>query len=268
MDYQKIESGFTRRPAGSQRFALLACEVLYREFSGLLPACPHTVDTVWLSQGLHDLGGEKMAAEIQKAIDALPAGRYDAILLGFALCNNGVIGLTCAHTPLVIPKAHDCIALFMGCRLRYREYFDAHPGTYYLTTGWMERDDHKPAGAEDQTHQHQMGLDLSWDEMVKQYGEENARFLRETLGNLTAHYSRLAYIAMPYDAGLGFEAEARLAAAEKGWEFDHITGDLGLLARLVNGQWGDDIAVVQPGETLAPTYDSHVLCARCQGPRT
>jgi hypothetical protein len=94
--------------------------------------------------------------------------------------------------------------------------------------------------------------------------EKNARFLRETLGNMTAHYSRLTYIAMPYDAGLGFEAEARLAAAEKGWEFDRLEGDLGLLARLVNGQWGDDMAVVQPGQTLAPTHDQHVLCARCQ----
>jgi hypothetical protein len=263
MECQKIESGFTRRPPGSQRFALLACEVLYREVCALLPTCPHTVDVVWLSQGLHDLGGEKMAAEIQRAIDALPAGRYAAVLLGFALCNNGVVGLTCPHAPLVIPKAHDCIALFLGCRQRYREYFDAHPGTFYLTTGWMERDDSRPSGAEDQTHQHQMGLDLSWDEMVQQYGEENARFLRETLGDLTAHYSRLAYITMPYDAALGFAAEARQAAAEKGWEFERLEGDLGLLARLLNGQWDGDMAVVQPGQTVAPTYDADVLCARC-----
>jgi hypothetical protein len=263
MDCQKIESGFVRRPAGSKRFVLLGCEVLYREVCWLLPACPHTVDVVWLSQGLHDLGGERMAAEIQKAIDALPPGRYDAVLLGFALCNNGVLGLRCPHAPIVMPKAHDCIALFLGSRLRYREYFDAYQGTYYLTTGWMERDDSKPAGAEDQTHQHQMGLDLTWDEMVTQYGEENARYLRETLGNMTVHYSRLAYIAMPYDRSLGFEAEARQAAAERGWEFEHLDGDLRLLAKLLNGHWDDDLAIVQPGQTLAPTYDDHVLCARC-----
>lgn len=264
MECQKIESGFTRRPAGSKRFALLACEVLYREVSALLPSCPHTIDVVWLSQGLHDLGGEKMAAAIQKAIDALPAGRYDAVLLGFALCNNGVVGLVCPQAPMVIPKAHDCIALFLGSRHRYREYFDAHPGTFYLTTGWMERDDSKPVGAESQTQQYQMGLDMTWDEMVRKYGEENARFLRETLGNMTVHYSRLAYIAMPYDGDLGFEAEARVAAADKGWEFERLQGELGLLTRLLYGQWDDDMAVVQPGQTLAPTYDAHVLCSRCR----
>jgi len=241
----------------------LGCEVLYREVCSLVATCPHTVDVTWLSQGLHDLGGEKMAAEIQKAIDALTPGRYDAILLGFALCNNGVLGLTCPHAPIVVPKAHDCIALFLGSRHRYREYFDAHPGTFFLTTGWMERDDSKPAGAEHETHQHQMGLDLTWDEMVKQYGEENARFLRETLGNMTVHYSRLAYIAMPYDRDLGFETEARKVAAGKGWEFDRLEGDLGLLAKLLSGEWDDDMAVVEPGQTLAPTYDAHVLCARC-----
>ena len=50
--------------------------------------------------------------------------------------------------PLVIPRAHDCIALFMGSRQRYREYFDAHPGTYYRTSGWIERDDATSAGEE------------------------------------------------------------------------------------------------------------------------
>jgi hypothetical protein len=111
-----------------------------------------------------------------------------------------------------------------------------------------------------------LGLDLTWDEMVRQYGEENARFLRETLGNLTVHYSRLAYIAMPHDRALGFEAEARLAAAERGWEFDRLEGDTSVLAKLLNGEWDDDVAVVQPGQTLAPTYDAHVLCARCGRP--
>jgi hypothetical protein len=39
---------------------------------------------------------------------------------------------------MIIPKAHDCITLFLGSKERYRTYFDAHPGTYWYTPGWVE----------------------------------------------------------------------------------------------------------------------------------
>ncbi|MBN2452208.1 MAG: DUF1638 domain-containing protein [Lentisphaeria bacterium] len=272
MDCQRVEPGFVRRPEGTRRFALLACEVLYREVTFLLPLSRHAIDVIWLSQGLHDLGGARMAAELQRVVDGLPPGRYDAVLLAFALCNNGVVGLRRGDAPLVIPKAHDCIALFLGSRQRYREYFDANPGTYYLTTGWMERDDSKPEGRVEETPQHRMGLDRSWEDMVAQYGEDNARYLRETLGNLTSHYNRLVYISQPYDRLLGFEAEARKAAAEKGWEFETVAGDLFLLARLLNGEWDGDFVVAAPGECLAACYDEEILRAcpcpgACRGER-
>ena len=84
-------------------------------------------------------GGKPMAAKIQEAVDRTPEGVYDAILLGYGLCGNGLDGLTARHTRLVLPRAHDCIALLMGSRERYRAYFEANPGTYYRSTGWLER---------------------------------------------------------------------------------------------------------------------------------
>jgi hypothetical protein len=263
MDAQSSGIGILRQAPGAKRFLLLACEVLYRELSHLCARTPHRIDPVWLSQGLHDLGSERMVAEIQKRIDEVQPEDYDAILLGFALCNNGTLGLRCEHTPLVMPKAHDCITLFLGSRARYRELFDQNPGTYYLTTGWMERDDSK-AGAAGDSVQDQMGLGMSYAEMVEKYGEENAKFLAETMGGMTVHYNRMLYIRQDYEEDLGFEEEAQAAAAERGWEFAQVDGDLRLLGNLVNGEWDEETAVAQPGETFAATYDDAVLCARCR----
>jgi len=263
MDAQSSGIGILRQSPDAKRFLLLACEVLYRELSHLSARSPHRIDPVWLSQGLHDLGSERMVAGIQQRIDEVKPDQYDAILLGFALCNNGTLGLHCAHTPLVMPKAHDCITLFLGSRDRYRQLFDENPGTYYLTTGWMERDDSQ-ADVEGDTVQDQMGLGMSYAEMVEKYGEENAKFLRETMGGMTTHYNRMLYIRQEFEAGLGFEEEAQAAAAERGWEFAVVEGDLRLLRQLVDGKWDDDFAVAQPGETFAATYDDAVLCARCR----
>jgi hypothetical protein len=263
MDPQSSGIGIARQAPTARRFLLLACEVLYRELSHLCARSFHRIDPVWLSQGLHDLGSERMVAEIQKRIDEVADGDYDAILLGFALCNNGTLGLHCEHTPLVMPKAHDCITLFLGSRERYQTLFDENPGTYYLTTGWMERDDSQ-ADVEGTSVQDQMGLGMSYAEMVEKYGEENAKFLAETMGGMTVHYNRLLYIRQEFEDGLGFEEEARAAAEERGWEFVAVPGDLTILERLVGGDWNDDFAVAQPGETFAATYDANVLCARCR----
>ena len=156
-----------------------------------------------------------MAPRLQEAIAAAPAGKYDAILLGFALCNNGILGLRAGHTQLVVPRAHDCITLFLGARAKYRAYFDAHPGTFYLTSGWIERDTNPPPEAGGTTIQDKLGLNLTLAELKEKYGEENAAFLLETLGDLTKNYSRMAYIDIPCTRRLGFRECAEQAAARE-----------------------------------------------------
>ena len=79
-----------------------------------------------------------MRERLQAAIDATDPGKHDAVALAYGLCNNGLVGLVARQLPVVIPRAHDCITLFIGDRQRYEEYFHANPGTYYYTSGWLE----------------------------------------------------------------------------------------------------------------------------------
>ena len=123
---------------------LIACEVAFREICWASARSASLVDLEFLSQGYHDnsdIGRERL----QERIDAVPEGKYDAILLGYALCNNMVVGLQARHTPLVIPRAHDCITFFLGSKERYARVFREHPGTYYYTAGWLE---HRHRGGE------------------------------------------------------------------------------------------------------------------------
>ena len=84
---------------------------------------------VTLPKGLHDLGSDRMRSRVQEAIDGVKASDYDAILMGYGLCNNGLAGIVARHIPIVLPRAHDCITLFMGSRERYITYFNDHPGS-------------------------------------------------------------------------------------------------------------------------------------------
>jgi hypothetical protein len=240
------------------RFKLISCEVLFREMCHACAHSPHRVDLEVLPKGLHDLGGKPMAAKIQEAVDGTEKGVYQAILLGYGLCGNGLDGLTARHTRLVLPRAHDCIALLMGSHERYQAYFESNPGTYYRSTGWLERGQ----GLQQLTHR-TMGFDESLDALVRQYGEDNGRYLYEEMTRYRAQYRKLTFIETGLEAGGEFIAEAAAEAREKGWSFERLPGDLAWLGRLVDGVWTDaEFVVAEPGQRIVASYDDRVVKAQ------
>ena len=247
-------------PPGA-RVKFLGCEILHREACRLASESPFVVDLQFMPKGLHDLSTAKMLETLQAAVDAAAAeGRYAALLLGYARCNDGVVGLRApAGLPLVIPRAHDCITLFFGSRAAYGSYFDARPGTYFRTTGWTERDDPKVNGQAGIMEQ--LGLAMSFEQMVEKYGRENAEFIRETLGDWRRNYKNLCYLEMGVCDESAHVEQARREAAENHWSFDGRRGDLALLSALFNGPWQDDFVVVAPGRQIISCNDPRVLDA-------
>jgi hypothetical protein len=221
----------------------------------------------FLPKGLHDLGAEPMCARLQEALDRVDPGRYDAVLMGYALCNNGLAGLLSRELTLVVPRAHDCITLFLGSRERYASYFMANPGVYFQTTGWMERG--QADGELTQlTIQHKAGMDAEYADLVAKYGEDNAKFLYETLCDQTRNYSQFTFIEMGVEPNASFEESARAQAEERGWRFAKERGDLGLLRRLVDGEWDSpDFLVVPPGHRIIADYTDLILSAEKVAPK-
>lgn len=243
----------------SRRFKLIACEILYREVCAVVSRSIHQVDLEFLPKGLHDIGQEKMSARLGEVLSEVEEGRYDAVLLGYALCNNGIVGLRAGSIPLVVPKAHDCITLFLGDKDRYDVYFRENPGTYFETTGWLERGDQINQGGSEFTERTN-GLGMTYEQMVEKYGEENARFLWQQIGDLTHNYGKIAFIRMGIEPDTRFQDRAKAFADDRGWKFEILDGDIGLLQRLVNGDWSEDaFLVVPPGEAIAASFDDSVL---------
>lgn len=247
-------------------FKVLCCEVFFREVSKLAAECPHTLDVEFLPKGLHDLGSDKMMPRLQERINESDKKAYDAVLLVYGLCNNGIVGLHPGKARLVVPKAHDCITMFMGNRTKYTDYFNAHPGTYYRTTGWVEHQN--SSGEDDLSIQQKMGLFMKYEELVEKYGEDNAKYIMETMGSATAHYDRLSFIAMGLECEKPFIEKAREEAAEKGWKFEIIPGSLDILRKLLHGEWDDDFLVIVPGQTIRPSYDADVVKSAAGASRT
>jgi hypothetical protein len=243
------------------RIRLIACEVLAREFSYATATSKHVFDTKLMAFGLHETP-DKLREALQEEIDEAEGQGYDLIILGYGLCSRGTAELVARSIPIVIPRCHDCITLFLGSRARYNEEFTAHPGTYYYSAGWVERKQGEVnQGILDSVHEG--AYQQHYLEYVEKYGEDNAKFLIEQETQWLQNYDRVALI----DMGLGDVEEYRRftteLAASRGWEHTEIAGDLSLVTHLAHGEWdSEDFLRVEPGRTIAESFGEDILTTR------
>ena len=152
------------------RVQLILCRVLQREAYLCAARSPHVVDIVLMPQGLHNEPA-RLRECVQEALEVVEDNqgrRYDASLLGYCLCSNGIVGL---HAPIrtVVPRGHDCITLLLGSKEEYQKYFDAHRGVYWYSSGWIANSQQPGRERYEQTLRHYR----------EKYGEDNAKFLLE-----------------------------------------------------------------------------------------
>ena len=235
----------------------LACDVLARPVYLCAARSPHIVDIELFRRGLHNEPAD-LRAKLQARIDALSGPPYDAIVMGYGLCGQASAGLTARGIPLVIPRAHDCITLFLGGRERYQYQFENFPGTYWYAHDYVERDDGQ-GGTLSLGSNVDAKVNEAYEEYVQKYGKENADYLMEVMGGWQKHYKRAAYIEMGVGDGSKVEAKAREDAARRGWTFDRVAGDLVLIRRLIEGEWENDFLVLKSGEQVKMTYDEQVI---------
>ena len=242
-----------------EKYIILSCAVFAREVYHAAAKSHNMIDIQLIDQGLHDTGEKHMSGKIQDAVDQVDIEKYDAILLGYGLCNNGLIGLKSA-LPIVIPRAHDCIAVLLGSKERYQNYFNNCPGIFYRSSGWVERSGYHLENPDSLTVK--MGME-SYEETVKKYGKENADYLFEALDCELRNYSKLAYIDTGVMDAKEYIAEDKKFAENKNWDFEVIDGNTSIFEKMMNGNWDEEIfQVIQPGSTIAASYDEKIIKAK------
>ncbi|MDK2799635.1 MAG: hypothetical protein PWP27_1368 [Clostridiales bacterium] len=234
------------------KFKLICCEVFLRSACLAIASTPHRVDPEFTRLGAHE-NSDSLRKLIQNKINAVEEnGGYDAILLGYGLCGNGTAELKAQSIPLVIPRAHDCCTIFLGSREKFLEHFKDKLSSEWSAAGYMERSD---SYLRETDTGKLLGRDKTYEDFVNLYGEENARYIWETLYPSSTS-KELIYIEIPETAHLGYLNKIKLLAQQQGKEVRIIEGDMKLIRGLIQGDWNEaDYLIVPPGKVIKAVYD-------------
>jgi hypothetical protein len=235
---------------------LISCNVFQREASLCLATSPHTVDVEWTELGEH-AHSATLQQRIQSKIDATDAGpkKYDAILLLFGLCGNATAGLCARQTSLVLPRAHDCCTILLGSKQEFEKHFKDAPSTPFSSAGYFERGEYflrMDGGTAT------VNYGDSFAELVEKYGEEDAKFVWESLHPpaLEQASNKAVFIDIPETTPRDHIAQFQAKATAAGKECVHLPGSLRLIRNLLHGQWdAADFLTVPPGQKTLGVYD-------------
>ena len=236
------------------RLKCLGCEALARIIYLCAARSPHIVDIELFQIGLHKEPLD-LRNRLQERVDAADGEGYDAVVMAYGLCGKATAGLRAGQMPLIMPRAHDCITLFLGDRQRYSKEFQEHPGTYWYALDYCERGTGSVSLGTDADEEAQQ----VYEQYVQRYGRDNAAYLVEVMGAWKEHYDRAAFIDVGVGDTTAVESKTRSDAASHGWSFERLTGDLMLIRRLLWANWDEDFLVLAPGQTVAVTHDADIV---------
>jgi N-methylhydantoinase A/oxoprolinase/acetone carboxylase beta subunit len=225
---------------------LIACGVLAQDIKRIAAQLNISLSMDFLPGGLHDRP-EELRKRLQESIDtAAKEKSCDRIVVGYGICGRGSVGIKAPQVPLVFPRVHDCIALFLGSDQAYQKEFARYPGTYYMTRGWCREQGRPEVKGERNIS---IGTEtLGCRELKDKYGEQGGNRIIDFFSSWHKNYQRAAFI----DTGVGStESDIKRAkelAREHNWKYERIEGDLALMTKLITQTFSDDeILVVPPG---------------------
>lgn len=212
---------------------IMSCLVLQNMLERLLPA-DLAEQVTFFDYGLHRLP-EKLTWTLQEAVDSIE--QPSLVVLGYGLCGNGLNGLKAGQHTLLVPRADDCIAILLGSRQAYIREFEAVPGTYYLSKGWLESGSHPLK---------------EYHECVEKYGPEDAAWIMD---QQYQHYERLVLVTHSETDMEKYRAQAQAVAEyceQWGMRYEEILGSDDYVRQLINvatalDKAGDEFVVIPPG---------------------
>jgi hypothetical protein len=220
---------------------IVACETLKQELESVMRNKDCAYPVVWVDSGKH-AWPDKLRVSVQEAIDGIPPS-CKTILILFGFCGNAMVGVEARNHRLVLPKAADCIPLFIGSRAERDAY---GTGTYFFTEGYIN------SGGS-------IATDTS--QVCQRYGEKRGLSI---LKKMLENYKYFAVI----DTGTFNVADVKIKVDNFAKLVEIpvkvIPGNLRIIEALVAGSWKEEeFFIFEPGEKIS--FEDSLSVGTAQG---
>jgi hypothetical protein len=235
------------------RIAVLACSVFEREIALHGAGASHIAELRFFEIGLHD-HPSVLRSKLQVNLDDLNhRADIDAVALCYGLCGRGTVGLSPLRYKLVIPRAHDCVTMFLGSKEKYAEHQRQCAACYYYTPGWNRG--RRVPGPD--------ALEALRADLSPRFDSEDVEFLVDSTREQWAMHDTASYVDLGTPDSAAEEAYARSCADWLGWRFERLSGDPSLLRDLLWCNWdAERFQIIEPGSLLAQAHDESVMCSQ------
>ena len=236
-------------------YKIIACNIFKKELEVLMKNEDLAERVIFVEQGLHNTP-PKMKEKLQEIIYELEddnkfVEKYDGIVLLYGLCGNGTLGLQTKKVKLIIPRAHECMTLFLGSKEKYKEILDNNKGVYWYNHAWI---DQTPMPSKKQ-------MEISKRDYYEYYDEDNAEYLYEleVQGLMQYRYGLLIKSPLvdnePYKDFLLNEV-----CDEFNWKYKEVMGNNTILEKVINNIFDEhEVLVLNPNEEIGLSLDTNII---------
>lgn len=212
---------------------VIACQVFQSLLEELIPDGMAEHFT-FLDYGLHRVP-DKLTWTLQDTLDQVE--EPSLIILGYGLCGNGLKDIKARRHTLIVPRTDDCIAILLGSYKKYIQEFEATPGSYYLTKGWLESGSNPLQ---------------EYQKYQEKYGDDDAAWIMD---QQYQHYERLLFVAHTTEDLEKYRPQAQEVAEycqRWGMRYEEILGSDHYIRRLIEvaaalEKPDDEFVVIPPG---------------------
>ena len=242
-----------------KKFFVISCDVFYRAICYLCSQSPNITALHFIDKKTHD-SPELVKEKLKDLIKSIKKESFDAILLAFGLCGNATDGLIAGDVPIVIPRAHDCNSILLGDCEKYNDIITKTPGTLWASAGYLEtRNNQQDADNEDDLFM-KNNIVEDYQALVDKYGEDNAKYVFETLNKSLERYEQIVFINTDLTDTTQYINNIKEYADKKNYKFKLEPENLSLLSNLINGNWNDnDFLIVPSGAEIKASHCSKIF---------
>lgn len=230
----------------------LCCEVFRPELEWLAGLVGSSANIRYLEQGLHERPDE-LRMRLQEHVTELENAGERQIVLGYGLCGRGVAGVRARGATMIMPRVHDCIAMFLGCGQRDVAGASIDGGTFWMTPGWL-RYSQIPFRKEREKRR---------EDYARQYGAENADYLMSLEREWLKNYTSACYIRRAGFPGQEkIKSDAMFVADDAGLPYRSVEGKNGFLLEFLAGGTSERFIRLVPGETPDIDSDGNIIATK------